>query len=1315
MEQDKQFRDSLRDLAQILRLIGPDRLKEYIYRRELIDDENVTEEDEELFYIPDFIETVLEDPDTANISLQEIWEEIADENYISILNGIPLDFLTVAVIWFATGYEMKTGPFEQLKDTDERDIIVAILNRIIDEEIIQVSIQIAGTDYSYSHSDFLDLAFGYKTKTENSLKAQRKLFKKLEKIIGAQSNAKILDSYDDIFVKATYRYILKNKEINDISRVKSVELDLFDDISVSSVIPVCVGNFKYRRVSPGNQSDKQTYIKVHLGGQSDMERYHKNRWIKENPQTSLVLYVYTGEDESLAQNAHPKDFVMVKYSMKSGNIDYRKFAFDSESKNVSIIKDRINRHMKKYYLESSKNVSNNKSKVVKKCIVPNLVYDDDMLMALYRENPMLKFIEKEDPWTQKKILRFNILFIEGGVFSVKKYENKTYTTLVRKNGILSSITNQNKAVVLKITASNDEQYNLAKFFVLRFLQDYKDNYDRLLAEHNRIFDNAYFGLGKERIIPEQEQVNLYDDEAIPNIKALRAVDPGLWSGLNYARNIAPRMNLQVMPIKETETEYYLERGREVILWPVEVTGLSKEKQTTPSIDAETNKPLRVFYTTFSDENPYINLVENPGKNRDMYPLVPKAQASRSKFISIDTSNWSISYFEKNKDKPTNDVLTILKPLKIDRYGNIKGNIPSYLGVDDFWRFGVTKSKSSFLHCALLAVDGSIEDENRKFANIYNTKKGEDKVRSLRKFLGNYASVCMQENSHLTVEQVREELSNPDVFLDPSRHYRAVEEFLGINIFTAVSISHKELFIEPPKAEKYYVRSKRRELLGGIIIVKLNTSRDKTKKDYQCELVCFGKDFTQSLFNKEIVEKLEMAVDAQAKAISIKPTTDLYKVKAEEDFIKLKQEIDVSYTNRNKITLPLEFLARIKSQKIDSFGKLRGVEFDIGNNKTLWMICPPLEPLSGPNSGDEDIEGYEPKMGSIPLAEIKPNDKKDIAELKNFPFMKYKGLKFVPNNKQLVGLWLNIFDVDFFIPLIPTPWEEKHEKNVNFDIPMLISNDESEVDKLLRLKKVMCMYIQIVKRLFVMSKLTPEEFIKENLIVVGEDHYITTEGGSYLIPQIDTFEAMKKHFISLFPSFFKGDKLVCTSQRMFTNISLRILRFQNGINDEIAAFGNSKRLTDFPPFLQNFYATIKDFTKHSPTEVIFDSVERFEFEKNNMGKNRLDLFKDLKTIFSMRREPYIYLHEDKTKKALFMVQNVVDGNASRAATVALYWRNNKVNNGYFTTEFADPESVKIINVAYNKAGKFEINIENPNEAMILKFPDNKYSALLSLNH
>jgi hypothetical protein len=211
-----------------------------------------------------------------------------------------------------------------------------------------------------------------------------------------------------------------------------------------------------------------------------------------------------------------------------------------------------------------------------------------------------------------------------------------------------------------------------------------------------------------------------------------------------------------------------------------------------------------------------------------------------------------------------------------------------------------------------------------------------------------------------------------------------------------------------------------------------------------------------------------------------------------------------------------------------------------------------------------------------------------------------------------------------------------------------------------------------------------------------------------------FQGLLRHFKTTFPSLFSGDAIICDSERYRDNLTRRLRYFDSEIVREarstisdINPNGDVSAIAGFSPFLDDFFATENDFSTYNASQAVYLSTSRFELELRAAEGRNLELVTKLSSGSSTRQTPLIYLHSEGKRKSLFLVQHVRDGDASRAATVALYWTQNKVNLGYHAVPIADTDAVTVLDFP-------NLKIENPSAPMVVELGSGETIALLSLN-
>lgn len=1329
---DGNYIELLEGRLQILKRLNKDaKLATYTYMTTNFDP-GIAQE----IYLPEVIQEIIAASieDTSYSNFFSVWQSVMVYGYFNYVDGNALDILNFATAWLAVGlkvarreiqFEDEEGktieqipePFYDLSLAVGEDDLNEQLFKLIDKQVYPALRQAYSTDLTFTRINVINTALQFFPTIKTGLVAQIKLEKTMETIIKNYRKTTPLPAYDDMLEKGAY--VLNLVDPVDglpIELAMGDHLDLFDSIKCSSMLPVCIYNGGEEKTGKAIFESVDDRIIKTDGTILDLQKRGFFTIPNSTRSLRIVMYVYVGPDDVDPKTASLNDFAEVVFSFKRGMPGFNRFVVtfkfqsvaevEGEKTLVELLLERLNSHLTRYQAAIPPKVEDRMTGLTQMFVVPSVVLDKEVLIFSISTDPvnsLFRFEEHDTPWSQKKIIKLMVLLI-GNIRVVIKPEVVTNSTyMVVDKGKLSGLVKGDNIVKIKVTAQNVEQYNIARFVLLRFLTQYTKNYDANYAVYNAMFPRPYIA----PIVP----ISTVDDEGfnnagLRNIKLLRFYDPALWYLSNYTRVAASNVNQQVKPIGKNQVEEYRRRGRMVIKWPVEVRGLPEDKQTQPSIDPRTNQPIRVFYTTLTDEAPYIALVPNQGKNSATHPYIPKCQKTPSGLIV--NPDWSLSLPEKEKAAPRNGKKT-LRPLNPGESGPVQGSLNHYVGSGSpIYRYGLLRSKSSFLHCLLFATSETGDD----YRSIHTTEAADEIASELREMLASYASCCMQENPGKTVEEIAQALADPNVYLDPLLYYRALEERFGINIFIAAPGNSKELLLQSPQFKMFYARTKRRPLSGSMVVIRLPLPHINDPNIFQCEIIYANQGNGGSIFSDAVTEKLEEAMNKIARSIKVTPIC-VAKVlpdgKAEASQVMAIEETVLS------AQIPMEALTNVVSMYVDSHGKCRGICLKLPKAPKVWLVTPPIEPLSGPNIGDAttnpDIQTVE---GSFDLEDVAPLSADLRAYVLSELFSK-SPVQFTPQDGQLVGLWSLFHGLTVYLPLEPTPWLESF-KPVRFAVAYNTITKESHTRKLQRLQRVVTVSIQMMKRLYVLSGLSPEEFIEEHMTLAEPKELMTTMGGVRLIPApaMKDFNLLLDHFVEQFPSLFDNRKLICDSEQYLINMSQRLINFANNIAKEKRTTsttanpeGNSDRLTKFPRFLEFFYVCYEDFTVHTPAQQIFMSTNRLNLEIAMQKESQVHVAERLEPSLLTHREPYVYIHSDKRIRVMFLVQNVQGGDVSRAATVAAYWAKNRVNPGFNTQPIVPEASTRVVEAK-------NLTIENPFVPMVLRYQSGEYAALLCLS-
>lgn len=1239
-------------------------------------------------------------------NFRDVWDYIISSYGVvtRVTDGTPIEILDVAIVWLNAGLKAQPDkvfpPFnvftKGLTAEDRQKFLHKILVKHIDrtlEDVHDVS------EAFYIQKDLITSAENLDSIIEYGIAQQAQTLKALnlieEEYIGKK--LPVLDAFDDELDQISYSLFLSKTSGERVEHTESFEKELFDlGMKVGPLVPVCIANLDEVKI-PKNmfKSVDQRWFKVWLPDFANLETYHANGWTSEAEARTIVFFVFAGDNEEDAKKLRRKDFVPVTYSFRKGSENYGTLQIVLDHRGVDVIASRLNKHLVGYKVSTKKGEMKEPS-IVQSFLIPGMQFDTSVLMNMIASDitasTLLRINEVEKPMSLKKIVKFNVFLLGRITILLKSEEVKTFTRPVRTKDVLHALIKGDKIVTVQISAQNPTQYEMSRFFILKVLGKYVQEYDRIV----KLYRN-FFGKTLPNLPPLTKLGKLAEESGeMKNIKLLRYADPGVWWNAGYARPVAPKIELQVKPIKESEIETYRAMGRDVIRWPVKVTMQPDGKvyDIKPSIDPYTRKPLIVYYTTTTDQKPRITLVKNPGPNKTTHPLIPKCQASDTTLF-IDDDTWEITIFSTEKEKTVKGDLSTLKILGPARNGTVQGSIAQYLGVKSMLRLGMFDSKSSFLRCVMVSQN---VDE---FREIHDTPESEAVVLDIRRLLPPLAAVCKQENPNMSIEEIARELGDPNVFLDPLRHYRAVEELLNVNIFVATPNSNKELVLAAPTCSGSCSRSKRNYERDSIVIIKLQKKTSKKTAEYQCELLGVNEGGSMYFaFGENATIALEKAVDSLTRTITIQPSCKIVQV---EDGWAARQSISADISTDSKLSIPTTLVDSIIKQKIDSLGKLRAFKVKLSAKDSFWCIVPPLEPLAkGPEL--------------VPLGEIENTSRKTLEKV----LEKYgkTSLKYTPCEEMLVGVWVLLEGLYVFIPLEPSGWNTSYTP-VRFDYPYLPKapmaiKEESYTENYNRLRRVMALMIQILKRLYVSSGLNVEEFSKQHMVINENAPKMIIPKISHLIPTL-RFEELKAYFNKILPTFFHEGKLLCDSQRLYDNLVSRLRTFQKVIDAEAASSknlegvqGNVSRVTGFPPCFEEFYVTLDDFKVHPGTDqTIFMSMNRYLLEMKMHAESTPTVVRKITVSLLRYKNPVFYMYEDAKISALYLIQNVHEGDASRAATLAQYWRQNKVNLGYHCPDLVGSDAVTNL-----KADNMVI--EDPHAPMIVFYGTGEAAALLSLN-
>lgn len=320
---------------------------------------------------------------------------------------------------------------------------------------------------------------------------------------------------------------------------------------------------------------------------------------------------------------------------------------------------------------------------------------------------------------------------------------------------------------------------------------------------------------------------------------------------------------------------------------------------------------------------------------------------------------------------------------------------------------------------------------------------------------------------------------------------------------------------------------------------------------------------------------------------------------------------------------------VSKQYIDNNGKSRMLIYERDGRPFLCLMTSPIPPLDIQEAGLSSI--YE-----CPIKEA-------------LKFIKERGLEITHQDGNptdgIQGLWVKTPESNSgiysgYIPIKVAPFL----KNVEFSEPT--KNDPlrtdaeglSELEKYKKSRRI----AQFLKEYTLFLYATdPEKFGPKSFIVVP-DHKYNLE------------KLNKRLYIKDNDVMLKNGKLIVPSEEV-RNKLMDYLKIEIA-NDEPGVLSLPSRGT-----IRNYYQSISDF-RPVDNQLIFTSVtgiRRWIEEKLN-AKN---IGTVSQILLPQTKEPYFYRNPNIKRGQLVIIQNVSDGDISRAKTASLRWLKDKVNIGF----------------------------------------------------
>jgi len=743
-------------------------------------------------------------------------------------------------------------------------------------------------------------------------------------------------------------------------------------------------------------------------------------------------------------------------------------------------------------------------------------------------------------------------------------------------------------------------------------------------------------------------------EDVSRIKALKAKAPDLFVD-KYARKCQGDLKPIVIS------------NEEIPFWKAKTflsDGVPTQRQvmTFPLPTRDPQNPNRIIegwnFVCPNDNIPYPGLKTNTLANKDKYPYIPCCFI-RDQTVEGLRKGYN-EYFRgypprAKKGARGEGLIKTSKFLEPGIRGFVSSEIESILKNYDsdsgsIIRYGVIRSPNSLIHCVCVAVS------NNDYLKLPTDLERETYVTKLRRYIANNirTELLLQEFYDKTPVEIKRYLDDNSFFLDPNLFYRALEEIFNINIFCFsppdLVRGHPLPFIDIPRNKLFHIRPLRPN--RPTVLIYNHWGSESNMLEYpQCELIIdfeqdkddirlFGANMTE-LCHSILLESFKTITWRIAKFLLPNSTTEI------EDVIG----------NVNIYSL-IDYMALLnytaKSQYIDEYGKLRALNFTVsiknGNDtlrEDMTLIIPPSQP--------ENLPIMEPVNCSFEAAVS--------------IFGQPSGITRLSSDERLVnGIWFSIMDLNFgvYVPVKPITLPSGLQYPIG--PPNSLRKEGSNViSRLTKLRKILDIIIQLVRWLYDIDRnyrnSTPSQFINEYFSY--NDKPITDSVNYYdlirikrILPIVTTPAEGITILSKEAPTLFSNGRIVFYSKDFYDKIGASIKVYYNetvGLPNEPARF------------IDNYHSSEESFKQQANVAIFVNEKDLLSWMVNQ--ENRLlkfYLIKDKLDNSSMvTLEPFIYRDVDGK---IYLIQNVIGGELSRAFTAAVDWYNRKFNSGSQSKQF-----------------------------------------------
>lgn len=752
----------------------------------------------------------------------------------------------------------------------------------------------------------------------------------------------------------------------------------------------------------------------------------------------------------------------------------------------------------------------------------------------------------------------------------------------------------------------------------------------------------------------------------------RAPDLFITSGYpGYSRTCQKKYQPTI--IEKEEVEEWENKGYQVMPFPKE-------------------DPKYYFVCEYSDYK-HPGAAKNPPKNSNYakYPCVPccyKADHIKNKKSVYNNC--------KNTEKPQVATKPQIFEIKGDKALDMGGlglvsndcaKLISLLTNNDknsVKRYGVPFSNNSIFHSLLIAT----QDDD--YIKLKTDKDRENYVKEYRSSIKNIEdiniSLLKQEFYDYKEDDIWKFINDVDSFFDARWYYRLLEELFGVNIYVFTKVSENETKFEIPNFRIFPVRIYRK--LPVVCLYKVEGISTQLISFPQYELLCVTKESENPkfIFSNKYSKNFYDAYINCVKVISY--------VGENNYLLNNMYNIDLSKYTKNKQT----------SQIIDTYGKMRGLIFNISDNEQATIFSLPTQPINLPSTR------------SIKLASVKT-----VINILGMP-------KTVTRDavNKIEGLWYDLEQKDkevikeaIFIPVKPNNLKILGEIPEGKANPY-ITKGKDIIAKNIKLKRDLEFVYQLTEWLFTFNP-DFDDFVQKYITYPNKNGekidsltIYNFEKLSPFLPDVNTIDEAIVYISENTEGFIKNKKIYLYTEKFAKGVLYHIKMFiksNMGFNWENVRMSRIRHSVTVPEDF-NVTENVALFFNYNEMESWLETKSSLSSEKLSVVNNIIDANIGGKLI--NRVDPYMYQTLDT---GYYIIQNVKDNDISRALNVSINWILNDINLGYNVSPLDSIDDINYIIYEASTTGEFIVlddksqNQENPYK--ILNYEKNKYAAILTL--